>query len=385
MTKGNRDEEALDQELPQAKVQRVLDDVNSYDSEGLTKLHRAVLDNNLELITELFNNGADPFKPVNMLRAMDHAKAYIVPGDTILHIVLACGNDNLTIMLAKQFPKLLDIPNNKNFLPLHNALVYSNEVIVPYLISENNINSLADNLGSPLHVAVTKHLGNSVHTLLEHGAEINVKGENGQTPLYLAACSLNVEIGNILMENDADVNAVTTLDSFSPLHRVAWRHHLSFLKKLILNDANIEAKDSSGQTAQDYLPREGGGKFNNIFNIGADMKYVCSLKPLTQIKGNYNDAEDLKFAIDFVIHHLSKHVPLDNYKAFIAELTHKYSSILPGGLFKELESQIDKEGVVELIGQGQEISLSNESTILNEEKDTTPILGDNNQNLDDIS
>lgn len=68
---------------------------------------------------------------------------------------------------------------------------------------------------SPLHWAVdNKHL-DIVKLLIEHGADVNVSDELGMTPVHLAASNGSAEIAKLLVDNGADIMARTTVDPLS--------------------------------------------------------------------------------------------------------------------------------------------------------------------------
>lgn len=70
------------------------------------------------------------------------------------------------------------------------------------------------------------HLGNTseIRKLVEEGANVNIKYEDGETPLSLAVLSDKNEIVKIILDKGADINA--TFDGFTPLERAASRGRL---------------------------------------------------------------------------------------------------------------------------------------------------------------
>ena len=50
-----------------------------------------------------------------------------------------------------------------------------------------------------------------VKQLVESGADLEVKNENGQTPLFIAVKQNNLELATFLMEKGADLNAIKEL------------------------------------------------------------------------------------------------------------------------------------------------------------------------------
>lgn len=123
----------------------------------------------------------------------------------------------------------IEVLNGKNYSPLMNASYFGNKELVEYLCSL--------------------------------GAEVNKKGDHGETPLYLA-CD-NKEICQILLENGADPNCIITSpcsDKFySLLHHLCQNPYTSFSKKegviilLLSYGADPNILDSGGSKPIELL------------------------------------------------------------------------------------------------------------------------------------
>ncbi len=74
-----------------------------------------------------------------------------------------------------------------------------------------------------------------------NGADVNVKDNDGQTPLFWAR---NVDIAKVLINNGADVNAKDIYGQ-TPLF---WARNVDIAKVLINNGADVNAKDIYGRT-----------------------------------------------------------------------------------------------------------------------------------------
>ena len=70
--------------------------------------------------------------------------------------------------------------------------------------------------GYPLHFAVNSSI-EMMQLLIEHGADVNAKDQNGKTPLHITAVIPSIEKMQILIEHGADVNAVDANDK-TPLN-----------------------------------------------------------------------------------------------------------------------------------------------------------------------
>ena len=100
---------------------------------------------------------------------------------------------------------------------------------------------------SPLHRAASGGDINAVNALIDNGADINAKAENGWTPLHFAAALGKIGIVNALIKAEANVNAKAKDDSM-PLHTAAWANQTGAAIALIHAGANLKATDIWGKT-----------------------------------------------------------------------------------------------------------------------------------------
>ncbi|RDD35204.1 Ankyrin repeat domain protein [Wolbachia endosymbiont of Cylisticus convexus] len=76
----------------------------------------------------------------------------------------------------------------------------------------------------PLHFAALEGDLEVAEVLLKHGADVNVKSEQGYTPLHAAAWEGDLEVVKLLLKHEADVNARNLgLGENTPLHFAAWK------------------------------------------------------------------------------------------------------------------------------------------------------------------
>ena len=68
-------------------------------------------------------------------------------------------------------------------------------------------------------------------TLIQHGANVNAKGESDLTPLHTAAARGNIEAVTLLLEHGADINATTT-DGKKPISYAEERNHPAMVEFL---------------------------------------------------------------------------------------------------------------------------------------------------------
>ena len=99
--------------------------------------------------------------------------------------------------------------------PLESAInAPSDEGIFKILLDHGaNINAKGKNGNSLLHSAVIEKEEKIVQFLLDKGADVNAKGQNNNTPLHLAAIVGVESLVKILLDNGADVNAKGKIDN----------------------------------------------------------------------------------------------------------------------------------------------------------------------------
>lgn len=103
-----------------------------------------------------------------------------------------------------------------------------------------------------LHAAAGAGNLNGVELLLQFGAAPNVNDAGGHTPLYSVANECRAKGGaavvRALVQHGADVNACGGVKRCTPLHMAARRGNTEIAEALLECGADIEARDSRGDT-----------------------------------------------------------------------------------------------------------------------------------------
>ena len=132
---------------------------------------------------------------------------------------------------------------------------------------------------SPLHMAVQGDPG-WVKYLLDHGADVNARDENGATPLLFAKEPGKHEIMDLLLAKGADVNAAGHW-SRTPLHVMCTQVDPVGVEKLLAAGADVNRKDRDGATPLCAAIMPLGGQRDNpraveivrqLLSKGADPK-----------------------------------------------------------------------------------------------------------------
>ena len=181
----------------------------------------------------------------------------------------------IPLLLAKDAHIDLKLDNNGHTL-LHNATVYGAIKSIPLLAPHIDINQADDVLGfTPLHLAAAAKSFNIHHSLaydedqryantvipvlLANGADIHKKDKKGQTPLHVAAHTVNPHAIPLLLAAGAQVNDRDNKNQ-TPLHAICTTDEwfigditaLSVISQLVDAGADLEALDNHNKKPGDY-------------------------------------------------------------------------------------------------------------------------------------
>jgi ankyrin repeat protein len=84
-----------------------------------------------------------------------------------------------------------------------------------------------------------------VRELLHRGADVNVRDQDGRTPLFSAVLGGSVGLLGLLLESGADVNARDN-DGWTALHFAAQEYEPEITRILIARGADVNAQDEDG-------------------------------------------------------------------------------------------------------------------------------------------
>jgi hypothetical protein len=160
---------------------------------------------------------------------------------------------------------------------------------VKRLLSIRNINvNVKDDVygRTPLDLAAYNGHVEITRLLLQNGAEVNAKSNNGYTPLHLAAIFGDVDILHLLVENGANLEAQDD-DGIRALHRAADNGHLPFIQELISRyHVDINARNNDGITALFYA------RMYDLFHSDDDLKNKQAITAFLESNDGIDDDEE---------------------------------------------------------------------------------------------
>ena len=215
-------------------------DVNAKAEDGSTPLHLVSWFRHLEIARLLVSKRAD-------------VNAKTKDGDTPLHGILA-GKNTLeeSVRKDRQTPttgreaSILMLTQER----VKEILEKDGSEFVKFLVSKGADVNVKNNDGdTPLHLAVKENNAEAIKFLLSQKADGNVKNNDGDIPLHLAMKESNIEVVKILVSNGANVNTWDK-NGMSPLHVASRGGNIEVVKILVSNGANVNVnvKDKNGRT-----------------------------------------------------------------------------------------------------------------------------------------
>lgn len=184
---------------------------NSLDTHGRPLIHRAVLNQDIETVKVLLAN-----KENSDISYAD--PSILFRGKSALMVAADQGYADIVLILCQK---------NKDMINQ-----YSESISRRY----------------PLQMAIDKGHHEAAKVLLDHGADINVKNQDGCTPFYCSVQNNDNKMVEILLANkNLDLN---TLDDNgrTQLHVAASRGDMNVIKMLVKNHSKINVKDNQGKT-----------------------------------------------------------------------------------------------------------------------------------------
>jgi len=124
----------------------------------------------------------------------------------------ATGQTERVRELTTHDPELANSHSPDGFTPLGLASFFGHAETVNALLAAGAAVNLASRETmklTPLASALAVQRNDIARTLIDHGADVNAKGDNHVAPLHTAAARGNLESATLLLNHGADINATT--------------------------------------------------------------------------------------------------------------------------------------------------------------------------------
>ncbi|XP_059146369.1 serine/threonine-protein kinase TNNI3K-like [Physella acuta] len=223
--------------VPSIQLERILTkgaNVNVLSKNQFSPLHLATYRGDSEQVEVLITHGAD-------VNQTGHS------GVSALHITAMCGHHEIAKILLESGAKI-DMGDLVKFTSLHIACHFGHEKVVELLLSNGSDINISGSVGDrPIHLASSKANLKIMQLLVEgtsqQKADVNVKDDEGHTPLHFCCKSGHLVTLHYLLDHQALPHEVNIYGD-TPLHLACYNGKLEIAKQLI------------SQTGQDSLNME---------------------------------------------------------------------------------------------------------------------------------
>eukprot|EP00051_Salpingoeca_urceolata_P003403 m.57452 g.57452 ORF g.57452 m.57452 type:complete len:637 (+) comp12744_c0_seq1:356-2266(+) len=217
-----------------ASVERVLDrgiDVNTCDGDGITALHRAAVENNLNVARVLVERGAD-------VNAKD-ADCW-----TPLHSAASAGNWRLANFLIKSGASVTAV-NADGDLPLDLAAEAKVENVLKRELETLGFEE-PEKLEEIRKALPTKMLSDVQQTATQ-GGDLNKQDEHGATLLHIAVCNGYQEVVTFLLAQKSINLSIKDKEGNTPLHLASFFTQYEIALQLVTKGADLTARNYLNQ------------------------------------------------------------------------------------------------------------------------------------------
>lgn len=250
-------------------------DINSVDSEGNSALNMACRHNSIKVAkwlisqSKLYPNNENDIGMLPIFQA--------VMGDNI----------EITQMLIKNFPNLINSQNSKGLTNLHIAIANQSDKTFNYLLSVGNLDiNLRDKKGETAlqFCAIHNHIS-SAKMLLKKGANPNISKTDFSTPLMSASKGGFNELVKLLLEYAPELINYKNLQGNTALHLAAQSltQNTQTIEMLLNHGADYKNYNHSHETPKDCAQKIGNIKLVGIFNNWEEKEKFEVLLPQTQL------------------------------------------------------------------------------------------------------
>ena len=245
-------------------------DVQLPDNDGWNALHYFAKKGSYELIKIVADMGTE-------------IKLQTNDGKNCLHIAADNSHFNLCMTLINKHKFDVQLPDRSGTTALHYFVEKGSYELVKTVVDMGiDINLKNNNGENCLHIAADNgHLNLCRKLISKHNFDVQITDHEGWSPLHYFAKTSSYELLKTVADMGIDLNLKTN-DGKNCLHIAADRGHFSLCRMLInIHNVDMQLPDNDGWNALHYFAKSGSYE---LFKIVADMG--------TDIKLQTNDGKD---------------------------------------------------------------------------------------------
>ncbi|MBW5398364.1 ankyrin repeat domain-containing protein [Brachyspira pilosicoli] len=231
---------------------------NFVDEEGYSPLHRAVLNDNLDVVNVLLS-----YKDIDTEIKLPYEASvddWYLGGATPLLVASYTGNADIVNALIEAGSDIRAKDDIDGATTIHIASANGNNEVINILLNKDNtlINEADSMKDTPLHWASIKNQTDTISLLLANGADTKLTNSDGNTVLHYAAMYGDVNTVNVLLEADSSLASVENNEGITPIYYAIIVSDNDILSSLINNgQIDVNKKDSLGYTPLHYAANYG--------------------------------------------------------------------------------------------------------------------------------
>ncbi|WP_041747688.1 ankyrin repeat domain-containing protein [Brachyspira pilosicoli] len=231
---------------------------NFVDEEGYSPLHRAVLNDNLDVVNVLLS-----YKDIDTEIKLPYEASvddWYLGGATPLLVASYTGNADIVNALIEAGSDIRAKDDIDGATTIHIASANGNNEVINILLNKDNtlINEADSMKDTPLHWASIKNQTDTISLLLANGADTKLTNSDGNTVLHYAAMYGDVNTVNVLLEADSSLASVENNEGITPIYYAIVVSDNDILSSIINNgQIDVNKKDSLGYTPLHYAANYG--------------------------------------------------------------------------------------------------------------------------------
>ena len=150
--------------------------------------------------------------------------------------------------------------------PLYYSSLCGFSALVKHLSTKHplHVNAMGGKYKFPLLAALVGKHNKVAEILLEHGADVDIRGLGERTPLHEAIA--NIDMVQALLKKGADVNCEQD-DRRTPLHLAASGGELKVARELVKHKAHVNSQDNEGATPLHLLLNDSSHDGDDILDL----------------------------------------------------------------------------------------------------------------------